>query len=160
MVTAHRAPSHNCTSPEGAMRTIPRALLRRTLSLSLLGVLASIPACRQDSLLAPKAGPSAARSASSLTALVVKVNGPSKIQTQGTYSWDATVTGATGTISYQWQVSSDQGATWHTVGGNSSTYSRLERRDESFWLRCTAAAGTQSGTSISFKVEVVLVGGP
>lgn len=143
------------------MKTDPRSFARGSRSLLMVCAVAALSACQQDVPMAPKSRAAERQLVSPLTALVVKVNGPSKIQTQGTYSWDATVTGATGTIGYQWQLSSDQGATWHSVlGGNSATYSRLERRDESFWLRCTATTATQSGTSSSFKVEVVLAGGP
>jgi hypothetical protein len=138
----------------------PRTLARRSVAIVIFAAMAALSACQVDASLAPRNRSTSAQRLSPLTALTVRVNGPSKIQVQGTYSWTATVTGATGTITYHWQVSRDMGATWQGVGTNSATYSRLEREDEAFWLHCTATTATQTGTSNPLKVEVVLAGGP
>ena len=121
--------------------------------------LVAVESCRPEQSLAPRTEAFAPGSVVHFTPLTITrivINGPSKIESQGTYTWTASVTGATGAVSYQWQLSTDQGATWRGVGTNSTSYSRLERTDESFWLRVTATDSNSQFTSNNFKVDVVL----
>jgi subtilisin family serine protease len=88
------------------------------------------------------------------------VSGPTRITTAGTYTWTANVTGATGPVTYQWQVSSN-GSTWTNGGGAvASTFTRTERTSETYFLRVIVTQGLQSTTSASYEVVVVIGGGP
>ncbi|HEV7704514.1 MAG TPA: S8 family serine peptidase [Gemmatimonadaceae bacterium] len=91
--------------------------------------------------------------------LSVHGSGPSKITVTGTYHWTATASGGTGPITIQWQFSDDQGTTWDNAPVG-ATFTRLERVDESFYIRPTAtAAPGQSAIGNIVKVDVYLEGG-
>jgi hypothetical protein len=69
-------------------------------------------------------------------------------------TWTANVTGATGSVTYQWQQRTAAGTTWTNVGNGTSTYTRTAALN-SFYLRVTATSGGVSTISPEFHVQVI-----
>ncbi|HEU0014185.1 MAG TPA: S8 family serine peptidase [Longimicrobium sp.] len=85
--------------------------------------------------------------------LTVSVSGSDYLMNGESGSWEAIVTGGTGTYSYQWQYRTEITSTWTNVGTNSPFYSRAAGI-RSFYVRVTVTSGTSVVTSPEHYVYV------
>lgn len=86
--------------------------------------------------------------------LAVTTSGDDFIDTPGIYTWNAHATGGTGSYTYQWQQSTDNGAHWFNVGTNSTSYSENIQSNGNFQLRVVV---TSDGLSIASSTDFVTV---
>lgn len=85
----------------------------------------------------------------------------------GTVSGTNTLTTSTGTwpsmngqtpYEYQWQRSSDNGATWSNISGAMSSTYALVAADQGYIIRSQVSVRTNSGTSTSYSIPTAAVG--
>lgn len=87
---------------------------------------------------------------------VVHLGGPVTIRSPGTYTWSVSPSGGTGTYSYLWQESDDNGTTWSNAGSTSQTYSRHELVSETFLLRALVTSGSLQLKTNELRVTVTI----
>lgn len=75
----------------------------------------------------------------------VVISGPTDMVPGQPGTWNAVVTNATGTVTYQWQYRTGTSTTWTNVGTGGSSYSRSAPL-RSFYLRVNITAGNGSAT--------------
>jgi subtilisin family serine protease len=83
----------------------------------------------------------------------VSISGSTYLMTGETGNWTATVTGAPGPVTYQWQFRGEASTTWTNVGTGTASYSRNAPL-RSFYLRVIATSGASSAQSAEFYVFV------
>jgi hypothetical protein len=90
--------------------------------------------------------------------LSVNISGPTYIETEGAYTWEAIPDGGDGTYAYTWEFSSD-GSSWATVS-SSKTYSTYvsEADEPSFYLRVIVESGDGQSDIDTQKVTVAIGG--
>lgn len=76
----------------------------------------------------------------------VTVGGQDSIRLTGSYTYTASPSGGDGTYTYAWQVSTDGGATWSSVG-TGSTYTRSVSAGQNFIVKVTASSGGRNATA-------------
>ncbi|HEU4457051.1 MAG TPA: hypothetical protein VFR81_28540, partial [Longimicrobium sp.] len=94
------------------------------------------------------------------TPLTVLVTGPDYMIGGESGTWQAAVSGGTGSYTYQWQYKTASGTTWTNVG-TASTYTRNAPLKASFYVRVTVTSGTVTATDEHYvTVEPVTIENP
>lgn len=83
----------------------------------------------------------------------VKISGPSLLADMQAGTWLATVSGGSGTTTYQWYVSFDNGLEWTTLGTSDTL--KYNMNGQNFRLRCNITRSGGSATDI-YDVEYLI----
>lgn len=113
------------------MYRIPRLAVAGCATLFLLGCESPIPP--QHSITEP----------ASPALLTVEIIGPSQINAEGTYSWEAFVYGGSGAYQYQWDVTRHASGAVTTVTQRNVTL-HVVRSDGDFSLKLTLTSGADT----------------
>lgn len=82
--------------------------------------------------------------------LEVDIDGPSVINSPGTYAWEADPSGGPGTFTYQWFVDWASGGTDELGTNKSQSLSVNELSDDTFTIRVEVESGTHSQEALKF----------
>jgi hypothetical protein len=90
--------------------------------------------------------------------LSVGINGPTWIEDEGQYSWQAVPANGSGGYSCAWEFSEDA-ITWYGVGSSQTYQTYVSELDEPyFWLRATVIDGTGDSAANAKKITVAIGG--
>lgn len=85
---------------------------------------------------------------SALNYVSVNISGPESITVEGSYSWQANVSGGSGSYTYRWELYEPSTGNYYSDVSSSSLYSRyVTLGSASFNLYVTVTSGTQTATS-------------
>jgi hypothetical protein len=76
--------------------------------------------------------------------LGAQVTGPTVIQIAGNYTWTASVSGGTGSYSYQWDYQNAGSSNWISLGTGPSQDRYVDGSTPNFTLRATVTSGSQT----------------